>query len=67
MDVDIAALLGAIVEENGGSFEISAESFQKVLDDPTEKYLTIDYDPKREVLVLGMANAEDIAVEGDDE
>jgi hypothetical protein len=66
MDIDIAALLGAIVEENGGSFEIKAETFQKVISDPTEKFLVIDYDEQREVLVLGVANAEDVALEDED-
>lgn len=67
MDVDVAALLGAIVEQNGGSYEISAEVFQRVISDPTDKFLVIDYDAQREVLVLGVTNAEDVVLEDEDD
>jgi hypothetical protein len=67
MDVDIAALLGAIVEQEGGSYEIRAEVFERVVNDETEKFLTIDYNVEKMVLVLGIADAEDVVVEGEDD
>lgn len=63
MDVDIAGLLGAIVENSGGSVEIPLDVLERVVNDPIEKYLTIDLNEEKMVLVIGMANAEDIPLE----
>lgn len=67
MNVDVALVLGAIIENSGGSYELPLDVIQRVAEDPVDRGITIDLDEKRNVLVLGIANVEDIALEGDDE
>lgn len=65
MEVDVASLLGAIIENQGGTVRIPFEVFQRVVSDPTERGITVDVDENTEELVLGISALEDIALEED--
>lgn len=67
MNVDVALILGAMIENNGGTYELPIDVVQRVAEDPTERGITIDFDEERGVLVLGVADVDDIALESDDE
>lgn len=67
MQVDVALVLGAIIENSGGSYELPIDVVQRVAEDTVERGITIDLDEEREVLVLRVANLEDIDLEDEDE
>lgn len=67
MEVDVALVLGAIIENEGGSYELPLGVMKSVAEDETERGIVIDLDPERQVLVLGVAAVEDIALEDDNE
>lgn len=67
MEVDVALVLGAIIENSGGSYELPLDVLRRVAEDETERGIVIDLDAEREVLVLGVSAVEDIALEDEDE
>lgn len=67
MQVDVALVLGAIIEDNGGSYELPVDVLKRVAEDETERGIVIDLDAERGVLVFGVAAVEDIALEEDNE
>lgn len=63
MEVDVAVLLGAIIENTEGPVELPFEVLQRVMSDTTERGITVDVDEAREVLILGVTAMEDIELE----
>lgn len=68
--IDIATVLGAVIEyvvEQDGKLEVPFEVFQRVVTNPVERAISVEVDEQRQVLVLGVANVEDVEFEDDDE
>lgn len=69
-EVDLATVLGAVIEhlvERDGTLEVPFEVFQRVANNPVERAISVDVDPERQVLILGVANVDDIVLEDENE